>query len=108
MNNKINTQMLERIESHLELHHGVNPFSIEKRVAYLVYYAIYSSDFKSETVKTIVENAYELYLGHEGQIQTTLVAFQRSVYRAIKTMFPDQIANIKRVINDIAFNEILN
>ena len=107
MTDKINTQMLEKVESHLESKHGLNPLSIEMRVAYLIYYAIYSSNFKSETVKTIVEKAYDLYIEHEHRYETTLVAFQRSIYRAIKSMFPDKTVNIKRIVNDIAFNEIL-
>lgn len=101
--------MLDKIIRHLDKKYFVDPFGVEHRVAYLIYYAIYNANFRTNTIKQSMHHAYALYKKDNLHDMVTYTAFERSVYRAFKTMFGEnEIANVKRSVYEIAFDEILS
>jgi meiotically up-regulated gene 157 (Mug157) protein len=98
---KLNEEKFEKVIAHLEKKYALNVFQQGIRLSYVVYVAKETLDEPFKTMISLMHKAYDL-----SQEATNYTAFERSIYRELKRMFPnEEVINVVESCYKLA-NEI--
>jgi len=96
------SNVLEMVIDYLEKKYNLNLFTSEKRLAYVVAYAIQKySDFMDKPNRTFLKRVFYYYQQETYDYGTGFAGFERSVYRTIDNLFPSETKDLHKTINDL-------
>lgn len=83
---KVTKMIYNRVEEYLYDNLGLNVFTKQGgRLASVIYIAYITTDKPITIMSDLIAKAYEFY-----DDESTLIAFQRSVYREFKNLYPNE------------------
>jgi len=96
------SEVLDKTMDLLEKNYSLNIFSSEKRLAYVVAYAIENYEyFMEKENRTFLKAVFHSYRSLTYDYGTGFSGFERSIYRAIDNLFPSEIKDLHKTINDL-------